>query len=285
MKMRSLLAAVVGLGLVAATTSPPSGNRYFYQSSPPNPLLIQLLGRSHISLLADLFWIRTIGVSVNLKVPADGRLLIAWCGLVTDLDHHFVWPYIFGGLLGPTPSADLANWYNVKEGDALLAKGEANIPDDFRLPLYLSYNQLQLEHDTTAAAQTLRNGALRPGAPLVLAQLATRLLAQTDAFEAAHDFAAQLEESATDPTVREFFEHRRLEIERDQMLDALQRGVDAFRQARGQVPASLMQLLSEGFVQQLPADPLGGEFLLGADGVVSSTSGARLKAHFQTGVP
>ena len=252
MKMRSLLAAVVGVGLVAVTTSPPSGNRYFYQSSPPNPLLIQMVGRSHISLIADLFWIRAIGVSTSLKVPADGRVLIAWCGLVTELDPHFVWPYIFGGLLGPMPGATTATWYNVREGNALLSRGMAHIPGDFRLPLYLSYNQLQLDHDTGAAAETLRRGALEPKAPIYLAQLATRLLAQTDAFEAAHAFASQLEESSTDPTVRAFFEHRRMEIERDQMLFTLQQGVDAFRQARGQLPTSLMQLLSEGFVEEAP---------------------------------
>lgn len=199
MKMRSLLAAVVGVGLVAVTTSPPSGNRYFYQSSPPNPLLIQMVGRSHISLIADLFWIRAIGVSTSLKVPADGRVLIAWCGLVTELDPHFVWPYIFGGLLGPMPGATTATWYNVREGNALLSRGMAHIPGDFRLPLYLSYNQLQLDHDTGAAAETLRRGALEPKAPIYLAQLATRLLAQTDAFEAAHAFASQLEEKLDRP--------------------------------------------------------------------------------------
>ena len=132
-----------------------------------------------------------------------------------------------------------------------------------------------------AAAQTLRRGALNPGAPLFMAQLATRLLAQNDDFAAAGAFAEQLEENATDPEVREVFARRRLEIERDRRLVMLQKAAEAFKAARGQPPQTLMQLLSEGFLTELPEDPLGGQFTLAPDGTVVSPSGARLEAHFQ----
>ena len=84
MKTRSLLVALVGVGLIAATITPPGGTRFLTHSTPPNPQPIRLLARSHLSLVADLFWIRAIGVTVNLKVPADGLALVSWCMFVTE---------------------------------------------------------------------------------------------------------------------------------------------------------------------------------------------------------
>lgn len=282
MKKWSLLGALVGAGLVAVTVVPPQGTHFFTQSPPPNAQLIRLLARSHISLVADLFWIRAIGIATSIKVPADGLSLVTWCGLVTELDPRFVWPYLFGGLLAPMSSA----WgnHNVAEANALMKRGMENIPQDHRLPLYLSFNQLNVEHDVRAAAETLRRGARAPHAPPFMGQLATRLLAQTDDFDAASAFADELERGATDAETRAAFARRRLEIARDRLLVDLQKAVDRFRAERGRPPDSLAHLVSEGFLSQLPADPLGGEFRLGADGTVVASSGARLKAYFQ-GVP
>lgn len=281
MKPLNLSLIVVSVALIAATTSAPTGERYFSQSTPPNAQLLQLLGRSHISMVSDLVWIRAIGLSIDLRVPADGLALIAWCRLATDLDPKFVWPYIFGGLLGTMSYA--SGDFNVKEAEALLQRGEEQLPNDFRLPLYLSFNQLHLEHDVEAAAQTLRRGARIPGAPTFMALLATRLLAQTNAFDAAHEFAEQLEAQASDPSERAFFQRRRQEIERDERLVLLQHAVDAFRAAKGRVPQTLSEVQAEGFLTEVPVDPLGGQFLLDANGAVTATSGARLQAHFQEG--
>ncbi len=272
--------SLLAVGLIAVTTKPPGGARYFLQAVPPNPEPIRLLGRSHLSLITDLVWIRAIGVAINLKVPADGASLLIWCGLVTDLDPTFIYPYIFGGLLAPM-SSHLGN-HNVAESSALFRRGMANIPTDYRLPLYLSFNQLHLDHDVHGAAETLRQGARIPGAPAFMGQLASRLMAQSDDFEGAQAIAGEMEERSSDPEIRQVFARRRLEIERDRLLTTLQAAVDAYRASRGKPPQSLMQLLSEGLLTELPPDPVdGGEFELGPDGTVIAPSGARLKAFSQ----
>lgn len=281
--VRPLAIALLAVALIAGSVRPPGGTRYFAQAVPPNPELIRLAGRSHLSLVADLFWIRTIATSINLKVPADGLVLIAWAQLVTDLDPQFPWPYLLGGLLGPMSFGDRN--YNVAEANALLEKGMAAMPNEFRFPMYLSYNQLHLQGDVAGAAQTLRRGARAPGAPPFMAQLATRLLAQTNAFDAARSFAHELEDSSPDPEVREFFRKRKLEIERDETITRLQAAVDAFHERNGRWPTSLEQLVAEQALMAVPPEPLGGVYYLDAEGRVQSTSGKRLEANIQRGVP
>jgi hypothetical protein len=280
MNPRPVLTAVVGLALIASTTTNPSARTQFRsQAHPPNATLFRVLGKSHLSLVADLSWIRAIAVSTSLKDPADGLSLIHWCDFVTQLDQKFAWPYVLGGLLGPYSAFEKT--YNVKEASALLQRGVTELPDDYRLPLYLSYNQLYLDQDPKGAGQTLLRAARIPHAPAYLGQLATRLLAQSDDFTSAERLAAQLEESTDDPTVRALFAQRRLEVARDAALAVLQRAVDAFRNARGQLPTDLRELVQQGFLSEIPKEPLGGRFAMDQNGTVFSTSGERLKAHFQ----
>lgn len=276
--LRPLLTALAGVGLIALTVAPPSGTRIFSQSTPPSPGLLRALGRSHLSLVADFTWIRAIGLSTSLRVPSDGRALIAWCDLVTDLDPKFLWPYVLGGLLGAMPTWNTP--YNVKEANALLEKGLRELPQEYRLAIYLSFNQLHLLKDPAAASASLRRGAAAPGAPAFMAQLATRLMAEAGSFELAQTYAREFEEHSPDPEVRQFFARRRLELERDQLLAVLQRAADAFRAARGRAPLSVGELALGGFLKDgVPRDPLGGEFGFDTEGRAFSTSGEALRAY------
>ncbi len=247
----------------------------------PNIQLVLALGKSQIPLVADLYWIRSIALTTELRTPNQGKVLIRWCRFVSELDPQFVWPYLLGGLLG-VMSTDAQTHYNVNEANELLAAGLERLPDEPRLAIFLSYNQLELQHDSKAAAQTLRRGSMGPRAPPFMAQLATRLMAQSGDFDSAREFAFQLANSQ-DELSRAFFQRRLQEIERDEGLARAQAAVDTYRAARGRPPESLLQLSLEGFLPEIPVDPLGGTLSIDpVTGIVSSTSGSRLKANIPT---
>jgi hypothetical protein len=117
-----------------------------------------------------------------------------------------------------------------------------------------------------------------PGAPEYLAPLAARLLAQSGQFEAARDFALELSRS-DDPVTRQTFQRRLLELDREQAAVDLEVAIRAFEATRGRLPAQLAELVGAGLLLQVPADPLGGDFLVLADGGVATTSGDRLRAY------
>ena len=155
------------------------------------------------------------------------------------------------------------------------------VPNDYRPSLYLAVNQLQMDRDFLGAADTIRRGALIPGAPLMMGQLATRLFAQTSNFAAAEALVRELEASSTDPEAKSLLAQRSQEIERDRRLAVIERAVSTFRAQRGTLPQTLIQLLAEGFLTELPVDPVSGkEFQLQPDGQVLAPSG-ELRAYFQ----
>jgi hypothetical protein len=266
---------VLALGAVAALTRPPQGGRLNLRSAVPNSTPIKLLTKSHLSLTADLAWIRMTSMATSVKYPEDGKALVAWGRFVTDLDPRMLWAYGMGGLLGPLRLGDTV--YNLPEALDLMERGTRAIPGDFRLFLYLAYTQLDLGDDPAGAAATLRRAAAVPGVPDYVGPLATRLLAQSGQFGAAREFAQQMAES-DDPLTRETFQRRLLEIEREEACTALEVAVRAFASQRGREPAALTELVGAGLLAALPTDPLGGQFVLEADGGVQTTSGARLRA-------
>jgi hypothetical protein len=273
--MRLAAILLLALGAVGALSRPPQGGRLNLRSAVPNSTPIKLLTKSHLSLTADLAWIRMTSMATSVKYPEDGKALIAWGRFVTDLDPQLLWAYGMGGLLGPQRLGDAV--HNLPEALDLLERGTRAIPGDFRLFLYLAYTQLDLAGDPAAAAATLRRAATVPGVPAYVGPLAARLLAQSGQFGAAREFARQMAESE-DPLTRETFQRRLLEIEREEACTAIEAAARAYASERGREPAALAELVDAGLLAGPPIDPLGGQFVLQGDGGVLTTSGPRLRA-------
>ncbi len=276
--MRTALLSIICIAAIARTTASPVDQLSTGGGAVPDARLVRALGKSTLPLLADLAWIRTISLSTRLQQPSDGLVLISWSRFITELDERFVWAYMMGGLLGPVSAGP--HTYNAREAEALLRRGVEQLPGDYRLCIYLAFTQLYLTDDVVGAAETMRRAAAIPGAPAYVGPLATRLLAQSNLFDAAHALATELAEQG-DEEVRAFFAQRSLEIARDEGLAQIEAAVRDFQRVNARAPDTLVQLVIEGFLPALPTDPLGGEYRLEPDGTVSATSGKRLTAHMK----
>lgn len=239
----------------------------------PDPRVVALVAKSHISLAADFYWIRMASSAVQSNLPYQGAQLIRWGMLVTALDSQMYWAYVMGGMLGPVKVNDVA--YNVDEAEALLLRGSLAMPDESRLGVYLSFLQLELKQNPAAAGETLLRTSKARNAPPFVAQLAARLLSQSGQYDRAREFAESLAQSG-DPELTDFFARRALEIRRDELLAQIDRASEAFTQRVGRPPMSLEELVMSGLPP--PEDPLGGTISLDAQGHAQTTSGARLKA-------
>jgi hypothetical protein len=266
-----LVATLAGL---VATVRPPRVTLATSTSMIPDPRVVSVLARSHIALVTDLYWIRMTSLGARVNLPPEGRALIAWGEFVTDLDHQMFWAYVMGGVLGGMRHGKVS--YNGAEAAHLLEKGTRYIADS-RLYVYLAYAQLRLLDDPAAAAETLRRGSAVPGAPSFMAPLATRLMAQVGQFDRARTFAQAMANS-DDPTTRETFRRRLLEIDREEILTRVDEASEEFMRRHGRVAESVAVLVGEGLLAEYPVDPLGGTIELGADGKAVVSSGSRLRA-------
>jgi len=269
-KLPLLLVALLGLGAVAMTVRPPEVRltRAGYPVT-PSASFLKVLARSHLQLVADLFWLKLINVSGSAKTSLESREMYVYGNLITDIDPQFKIVYWFAGL--NLPYFEDRQWQNADLASELYEKGYKLFPEDLKISMYYAQNEALYRHNRAKGAELLKHVATLPGAPVYAAPLAMRLMAEQSDFDSALAFATELYRTARTPADRELFERRIKEIVLEQRLQTVDDAVARYKARIGAAPQSLNDLVGAGDLPQIPEDPLGGRIVLGHDGRAHST--------------
>lgn len=150
------------------------------------------------NLAADLLWIRAIGYfGGHALTDHDYPWLFSMLDQITTLDPPFRYPYLFGGI------ALAVERESGEESIALLTRGMAQYPGDWRFPFYIGFSSFYLLHDAERAAGFMRHAAGLPGAPEYVPRLAASLTAESGRLPAAIRFLETLAEGTRDEGARE----------------------------------------------------------------------------------
>ena len=183
--------------------------------------------------------------------------------IATDLDPYFLDPYYFGAV-------NLAWEANrVKEANALLEKALRYRTWDWTIPFYLGFNHFYFLQDNEKASEYLMEASRRPGASSLMVDLAVKLSYKVKRTENAIIFLENILKRTDDEKLRREYETRLLALKR---LLYLENGVESYHERFGRKPQRLEELVQRRIIDEIPADPYGGSFLLDAQGRVSSTS-------------
>lgn len=242
----------------------------------PKGEYLKLAVLGYRQVVADLIWLQAVQ---HIGAKRDTQLGYTWTyhavDVLTDLDPTFVPPYQATGLfLGVLVGRQ-------EEGLAILDKGIRHNPSIWQLPFlagYVSYYELC---KPIAGGEYLRIAARVPGSPAYLPQLAARMTVESGDPTAALEFLDRFSRNVTDERVREALLQRMKEIVQEQDLRFLEESISRYRAKYGQPPAKLEDLMLRGIIQQMPSDPLGGQYEVDTfSGVVRATSKRdRLRIH------
>jgi hypothetical protein len=210
--------------------------------------------------------VQQMGRSVTWE---DSRDIYAYADLTTSLDPKFWIVYWYAAL--SMPFNEGRHWQNTRESTAIVRKGLKAFPDDFKLNFILAYNLQYFEQDYLEAARLVKWLSGRPGSPPYLSALATRLLAQTGQFDSGIAMAAAMRDQATSPEERQFYARRILQLQQEQVLQAVDAAYERFKEREHRPPLSVEELLISGDLSTPPVDPLGGTITFDADGISHST--------------
>ena len=238
-----------------------------------------LLGYHHLG--ADIIWLRTIQVlGERIVSEKDYEWLYHALDVVTTLDTKYIYAYDAGA----TVLAELAG--RVDLSNELLGKGLEPNPGSWRIPFLLGYNYFFHLGDYLRAADYMARAARVPGfppdgPPPYVARLATRLYAQGQNPEVAIDFLEAMLQQTHEDWVKDQLERRkkRVIVERD--LQSLERAVQRYIERNGRNPLSLLDLVMNGVLTQMPVEPYGGEYRLNSKTgeVTSSTHTERMRVY------
>ena len=231
----------------------------------PKASTLRWLSLGHPTLAANLLWLQAVQYIGEPRSSERGwDKLYPLVDTITDLDPGHGYAYQVAGTL-------LGAFDRVPESNAILEKGTRALPDRYILPLLRAYNALLEEDDLKEAGRFAEMAARARGAPDHVRHYALAFYVKGQRADAAVAFLTQSLAEAQDPETRKAVEEqlRQAVLERD--ASRLDQAVEAWRDRFVVGPLFLGQLVEEGLVDAIPADPFGGELHLDDDGRVRST--------------
>ncbi len=228
----------------------------------------RILALGHQGVLSDYLFLKTatfIGGRGGAGQPMsdeDWQYIIRSLEVVTDLDPYFTDPYVLTeGLLAWDAGRP-------EEANRLLKKGIAYRTWDWRLNFFVGFNYFYFLQDYASASAYIMAAAQMPGSPAYLKTLGARLAYYGGQSRTALLFLEEMLADAADPMMQQRLQMRHLALQRAVMIeDAL----GQFKQKEGRIP-EFGELVELGYLDELPADPYGGNWVLLPNGRVFSTS-------------
>lgn len=181
---------------------------------------------------------------------------------VTNLDPYFLDPYFL--------SEGLLTWEagQPEEANRILERGVQHLTWDWRLPYFVGFNYFYFLHDYEKGADYIMKASRLPHAPDYLPTLAARLAYYGGKTKTGILFLKGMLANTADPNLRKIFQMRLLALE---MAAVIEEAVKKFQKDHDRLPKA-NELVSRGYLKELPADPYGGKWGIMKNGRVFSTS-------------
>jgi tetratricopeptide (TPR) repeat protein len=229
----------------------------------------RILAMGNKGILSDFIFLKTAtffgGKSIKkgaLK-KEDWQYIVKSLDVTTDLDPYFVDPYFLAeGLLAWSAGMP-------EEANTILIKGTKYRISDWRLPFFIGFNDFYFLHDYETASDYIMAASRIPNSPGFFPTLAARLAYYGGKSKTALLFLRQMLKEANNPVMQKSLELRLLALER---AVSIEEALDKFKKDQKRLPTKLNELVTQGYLNEMPKDPYGGKWVILDNGRVFSTS-------------
>lgn len=211
------------------------------------------------SAVASLIWLNAIQQIGTISNSYEG--LVADIKTINALDPSFAYPYAFAELV--LPALDPSKIHDA------ISIGESGVAQasDWRIPFYLASAYLIYLDDRENALKYFQIAAATPGISTSTRAVALNFGTQKDKRSQTKEIWSALYEGTDDEILRDQAEANLIHIE---ILEALERGIQIYRQRKGVYPERIEDLVSAGIQREIPQDPFGFVFTIDEDGKLGS---------------
>ena len=236
----------------------------------PNEKLLGHFTAGMSSVVADVLWLKSIQyIAKHFRSDQDYEWLKHIFTMIFRLDPYFEGAYRYAGIFLPALQGDY------ESALAFLEQGMMNCPFSWRIPYETAMIWLvNLKNRPDSEEQAARYLALAVAtgkAPEFVGEVAVNLQAKHNL----EDIEQKMWEEAArggDKFVRELAQYKLQLVDIRRVCKRLDELVVKLSKQQGRAVASLDELVAAGVLPGVPADPLGGRFLLSPGGKVLNTS-------------
>lgn len=224
----------------------------------PSGFALRTLSVGYHTPLADVVWLRFIQYYGEHRLT-DARfdLMYHILDILTTLDPKFLYSYTLGALM-LTHDARRPD-----QAEALLKKGMYSNPDEWRIPFTYGFINYIFLKEYRVAQAYFRVASTKPNAPdmpkrwyafityLKLGDLRASLALWTDLYN-----------NSKNPEEKEialiYIKNIKMKID----IDLLNEKIEAFTAQFGHPPVTIRELITSGYVEQLPEEPHGERYYI-----------------------
>jgi len=196
----------------------------------------------------------------------DGKLLKEMMELILKLDPYYVDGFIFGSF------ALSEFWDNLGVADSidLLEKAWHWNKDEHRFPMYIGFNYSMKSENKKEAIKWFRLALRDEDAPQNLVWVVDALMGQDDLNSTIQrDAVCNICDEAKDKTQkREYCLRCKFYV----LLVELNEGSKLFAKQQGRPMKHISEFVKFGYLDQLPKEPLGGNWYVNEKGIITSTT-------------
>ncbi len=232
----------------------------------PSEALFARLSGGYSGLFATLYWTRTVQYYGRLRLahaqsfPLLGPLL----DITTSLDPHLLIAYRFGSIFLAEKAPEGAG--NPRRAIHLLERGIVANPEYWPLWDDLGFIYYWDLKDYAHAARAFRTGSERPGALPWMRTLAASVAAKGGEIATSRILWTEIDRTASNDSIRLSAELHLAALDTQQALDELDALLTAYRAKQGHAARSWRDLVTAGYLREIPHDLSGEPFVIKPDG-------------------
>jgi tetratricopeptide (TPR) repeat protein len=228
--------------------------------------LLKRMSLGYDSLLADIYWTRTVQYNggVIARGANDFGLLAPLLDVTTDLDPRLDVAYRYGAIF--LSEKVPAGAGRPDQAIALVRKGIAANPSNWRLYYDLGFVYYWYLRDYQQAAQTFWEGSKVPGAMPWMSAMAAHIADSGGSRETSRFMWSQIYESSQDITIRANALAHLQALRTLDDLDALTNFAETYKKRTGHAPTSMQDLVNAHIILGIPQDPGGYPYIFDANG-------------------
>jgi len=228
--------------------------------------LLKAMSMEYTPLIADIYWTRVVQYygDKSARHDANVELLSPLLDITTELDPNLLVAYRFGATFLSESKPHGAGRPDL--GVALLERGIAANPEEWKLNGDLGFLYYFNLKDYSKAAEAFLEGSKKPDALIWMKAMAAKIAAEGESPSTSVFLWNEVYTTTKDPQIKKNAERhlRLLKVQQDcRQIDQLS---DEYAKRFGRRPAKMMELVQAGLVRGLPIDPLGYQYVFGADG-------------------
>ncbi len=214
-------------------------------------------------LLQGIFFIGDKIESQNRITEAEWNYLVRIITAVTRLDPYFFDTYHF--------ATGMLTWGAGRYQDAIniLETARQYNPDDYRFPYHIGFIYFYFLHDNQKGAQYLELASRNPDAPPILASLSSRLAYYKGNYQFSIELIQRMLDRERSPEIRSYYQKRLTALENALLLE---KAVKQYKEDLQQFPESIDVMLKQNYIDKIPLEPYGGDWIFLKNGRVYSTS-------------